>query len=166
MTSHPVHGPARLVISKLSLSGALALAAMSAAPAALRAQANLSGQGLGFATGQLSARAEGAGGSIGEIDPLSLINPAALAFIGTTTLFFQIEPEYRRVVVGSAIDNTTTARYPLFAAVVPIGSTWSVAVTSATLLDRTWTTTVDSNIVIAPDTVQSTFVSGSSGSIN
>ena len=53
------------------------------------AQGNLSGQGLGFPTGQLSARAEGTGGAIGEIDPISLVNPAALAFIGTTTLFFQ-----------------------------------------------------------------------------
>jgi len=162
MTSHH---RLRLVISKLSLCGAMALM-MSSAPVVLLAQSNLSSQGLGYATGQLSTRAEGTGGSIGEIDPLSLVNPAALAFIGTTTLFFQIEPEYRSVVVGTATDNTTTARYPLFAAILPIGSAWSVGVTSATMLDRTWTTTVDSNIVLAPDTVASTFVSGSSGSIN
>jgi hypothetical protein len=152
------------VISKLvTLGFALAFAG---AIRPLGAQANLSGQGLGFPTGQLSSRAEGTGGSVGETDPLSLINPAALAFIGTTTLFFQIEPEYRRVTAGSVSDNTITARYPLFAAVIPVGANWAVALSSATLLDRTWTTAIDSNVVFGIDTVRSTFQSGSSGSIN
>jgi len=148
------------------LRAAIAFAAMAAAPVVVSAQSSLSRQGLGYAPGQLSTRAQGAGGSIGEIDPLSLINPAALAYIGSTTLFFQIEPEYNHVVAGTATDNTTEARYPLFAAIVPVGSSWAFGITSATMLDRTYTTTFDSLIVIAPDTVQSTFVSGSSGSIN
>ncbi|HEY2377203.1 MAG TPA: hypothetical protein VGH98_14605 [Gemmatimonadaceae bacterium] len=166
MTWHFLHDRASPELSKLSLRTLLALAALAAAPIVVHAQSNLSTQGLGFAPGQISTRAEGTGGAIGEIDPLSLINPAALAFIGTTTLFFQIEPEYRSVVVGTATSTTTTARYPLFAAVIPVGSSWAFGVTSATLLDRTWTTTIDSNIVIAPDTVASTFIAGSSGSIN
>jgi hypothetical protein len=160
----PGSGPA--VISKFVRSIALSLALAVALPAGLRAQGNLSGWGLGYPTGQLSSRAEGAGGAIAEIDPLSLVNPAALAFIGSTTLFFQIEPEYRRVIVGDVHDNTTTARYPLFAGVLPLGSNWAVGVSSATLLDRTWTTAVDSNAVFGADTVSSTFLYGSSGSIN
>ena len=154
----------RAVLGKY-ISLAIGIAAMAAAQP-LGAQANLSGQGLGFPTGQLSTRAEGTGGAIGETDPLSLVNPAAISFIGTTTLFFQIEPEYRRVNVGSATDKTTTARYPLFAAVLPLGADWAVALSSATLLDRTWTTSIDSNVVFGTDTVASTFLSGSSGSIN
>lgn len=165
MTRYLARSRLRSDLSKLLMNAAIALA-IAAAPVSVRAQSNLSSQGLGYAPGQVSTRAEGAGGALGEIDPLSLINPAALSFIGTTTLFFQIEPEYRSVVVGTATDNTTTARYPLFAALIPLGSDWVVGVTSATMLDRTWTTTVDSNIVIAPDTVASTFVAGSSGSIN
>jgi hypothetical protein len=154
----------RPVMSKILV--ALLLASIAGTARSLGAQSNLSAQGLGYPTGQLSARAEGAGGAIAEIDPMSLVNPAALGFIGTTTLFFQIEPEYRRVTNGSAVDKTTTARYPLFAAVIPVGSNWAVAVSSATLLDRTWTTTVDSNVVFGTDTVPSTFLYGSSGSIN
>lgn len=142
------------------------LAVLAAASAPLGAQANLSGQGLGYPQGQLSTRALGTGGAIGETDPLSLVNPAALAFTPATTLFFQIEPEYRKVVVGPVTDNTTTARYPLFAAVLPLGSSWAVGLTSSTLLDRTWTTSVDSNVVFGTDTVSSTFLFGSSGSIN
>ena len=151
---------------KLSTAGLLVAVATFLHGASLGAQANLSGQGLGYPTGQISTRAEGAGGATAEVDPLSMVNPAALGFIGTTTLFFQIEPEYRRVTIGSATDRTTTARYPLFSAVLPLGSKWAVGVSSATLLDRTWTTSVDSNVVFGTDTVSSTFLFGSSGSIN
>jgi hypothetical protein len=151
---------------KLSTAGLLVAAATLLDGASLGAQANLSGQGLGFPTGQISTRAEGAGGATAELDPLSMVNPAALGFIGATTLFFQIEPEYRRVTIGSRTDNTTTARYPLFTAVLPIGPKWAFSVSSATLLDRTWTTSVDSNVVLGSDTVSSTFLFGSSGSIN
>ena len=144
----------------------LAVALLLAAIAPLGAQSNLSGQGLGYPQGQLSTRAGSTGGAIAETDPLSLVNPAALAFTPATTLFFQIEPEYRKVVVGPVTDATTTARYPLFAAILPIGSSWAVGLTSSTLLDRTWTTSVDSNVVFGTDTVSSTFLFGSSGSIN
>jgi hypothetical protein len=153
-------------MSKLICAGLAFATVIGAAARPLGAQANLSGQGLGFPAGQLSTRALGAGGAIGEIDPLSVINPAALAFIGTSTLFFQIEPEYRRVTVGASSDNTITARYPLFAAIIPVGSNWAIGVQSATLLDRTWSTAVDSNVVFGTDTVSSTFLYGSSGSIN
>lgn len=157
-------GRTRTVMSKFAFVAMTVIAL--AAPARVDAQGNLSGQGLGFPTGQLSARAEGAGGSIAEIDPISMVNPSALVFIGNTTLFFQIEPEFRSVIVGSTKDNTTTARYPLFAAVLPIGANWAVGVSSATLLDRTWTTSTPSVLVLGTDTVNSTFTVGSSGSIN
>jgi hypothetical protein len=151
-----------MVINKFLSVLALALLL----PLTVRAQANLSSWGLGYPTGQLSTRAEATGGAVAETDPISLVNPAALAFIGTTTLFFQLEPEYRTVTVGSARDRTTTARYPLFAAVLPIGSNWAAGLTSSTLLDRTWTTTVDSNAVFGTDTVASSFLYGTAGSIN
>jgi hypothetical protein len=148
------------------LRATLALASLAAPVRILPAQANLSGQGLGYPTGQLSARAAGTGGAIGEIDPLSQLNPAALGFAGTTTLFFQIEPEFRRVNAGSLSDKTTTARYPLFAAAIPLGSSWAVGISSATLLDRTWTTSTRTTVVAGSDTVASTFIYGSDGSIN
>src|SRR3954470_11356526 len=151
----PSSSSAGRVMRKLSTAGLLVAAATVLHGASLGAQANLSGQGLGFPTGQLSTRAQGAGDATAELDPLSLVNPAALAFIGTTTLFFQIEPEYRRVTIGNVSDKTTTARYPLFAAAIPLGSNWALGVSSATLLDRTWTTTVDSNVVFGADTVRS-----------
>jgi len=130
------------------------------------AQANLSGQGLGYPPGQLSARSLGAAGAIAEMDPLSQVNPAAISLVGATTLFFQIEPEFRRVTSGAATDRTTTARYPLFTAAIPVGAQWVFGVSSATLLDRTWTTSTRSDVVLGGETVGSTFKYGSDGSIN
>ena len=149
---------------RLARVAVLAVAAFLPRPVA--PQANLSGQGLGYPTGQFSARALGTGGAIGEIDGLSQLNPAALGFIGATTLFFQIEPEFRRVTVGALTDRTTTARYPLFAAAIPVGASWAFGVSSATLLDRTWTTATKGDVVLGTDTVSSTFIYGSDGSIN
>ncbi|HKO16353.1 MAG TPA: hypothetical protein VJU87_08940 [Gemmatimonadaceae bacterium] len=138
----------------------------SAQPCVAAAQANLSGQGLGYPTGQLSARALGTAGSIGEIDPMSPLNPAALGSIGPTTLFFQIEPEYRRVSTGTATDRTTTARYPLFFAAIPAGERWVFSLSSATLLDRSWSTTRRDTAALPAGTVISNFNYGSNGSIN
>ena len=156
----------RHAVGRSSAASAVVSVCALLSAGAARAQSSLSGQGLGYPLGQLSARAEGTSGAIGEIDPLSQVNPAALSFIGATTLFFQVEPEFRRVTYGSGSDGTTTARYPLFAAVIPLGSTWAFGLSSATLLDRTWTTSTQGNVIIAGETVGSTFISGSDGSIN
>lgn len=134
--------------------------------AATRGQGNLSTQGFGYPLGQLSTRAEGTGGAVGEIDPASPLNPAAIVGLGTTTLFFQIEPEFRRVSAGGAVDRTTTDRYPLVLAGVPVGARWMVGISSSTLLDRTWSTSTRSTQVVGGDTVGTTETHGSSGAIN
>jgi hypothetical protein len=119
----------------------LAWLALVVAPGVALAQSNLSVQGYGFPTGQLSTRANGTGGSIGEMDPLSPINPAALGLLPSRILFFQIEPEFRTVkTTGGAADNTTTARYPVVFAAIPVAGKWVVSLGSSTLLDRTSST--------------------------
>jgi hypothetical protein len=118
------------------VAGALACASVA------RAQGNLSTQGFGWPQGQMSTRALGTAGAIGEIDPASTRNPAAISLFGGTTLVFQIEPEYRRVVTPGRTDLTTTNRYPLILAAIPIRSRGMFSVSASTLLDRTWETTV------------------------
>lgn len=113
-----------------------ALAAVSGAGA----QASLSTQGFGFPTGQLSTRALGTGGSLGEIDPLSPINPASLGLVGTRLISFQIEPEFRTVKSPGGNDATTTVRYPNVFGAIPMGRTWVFSLGASTLLDRTSTT--------------------------
>ena len=143
-----------------------ALLMLVAVPAAVQAQANLSVQGLGYAPGQLSTRALGTAGALGEIDPMSPLNPSALGSIQSTVLFFQMEPEYRSVDVDNVTDKTSVARYPLFFVGIPVGGRWVIGVSSSTLLDRTWSTSTTGVETIGADTVTSTFTSGSDGSIN
>ena len=109
-------------------------------PIVVSAQSNLSSQGFGFPTGQLSSRAYGAGGSLAEVDPLSPVNPASLSLIPTRVLFFQIEPEFRNVSGQNGSDHTTTARYPVVFGAIPVGASWIFSLGSSTLLDRTSST--------------------------
>lgn len=133
----------------------------------LDAQSNLSTQGFGYPTGQLSARAYATGGSIAEMDPLSPINPASISLIGTRLLFFQIEPEYRTVSTANGAENTTTARYPVVFGALPVGTRWMFSASSSSLLDRTATTVFNSTQFLTPvDSVPMTTRYQVAGGIN
>lgn len=120
---------------------------LGAGSAAL-AQGALTTQGLGFPPGQMSARAEGSGGSTADFDHLSAINPAAIAGAGLASLFLQYSPEFRRVTAGDASASTTTARFPVFGAIIPAGESWTVGVGASTFLDRSFETSSQRRDVI------------------
>ena len=141
-----------------------AAAALVAAP--LSAQSNLSTQGYGYPPGQLATRALSMGGSIGEIDAASALNPAAIGRLATRTIVFQAEPEWRLVKSNTADNRTTTARYPLINIGVPFGPHWVFGVSSATLLDRTWQTSRDDTLDISGDRVPVTTNELSQGAMN
>jgi hypothetical protein len=121
---------------KVLLAGLLALVASTRADA----QGNLSTQGFGYPAGGLSVRAAGTAGALGEFDPLSAVNPATIAEWNSPVLFFQYEPEFRTVTNSGAIARTTTARFPLTGAAVPIGERLALGVTATSFLDRSATT--------------------------
>ena len=100
------------------------------------AQGALSLQGLGFPAGGMSARAEATGGGVADFDPLSLANPASLAAVGASSLFFQYSPEFRRVTAGSNTAKTTTARFPLISGALLMGQAWTLGLGASTFLDR------------------------------
>lgn len=119
---------------------------------AVIAQANLSSQGFGFPTGQFSARTYGTGGALAEMDPLSPVNPASIAALGTRLLFFQIEPEFRTVTTNNGTERTTTARYPNVFGALPIQGL-VVSLGSSTLLDRTSTTVFNTTQTLSTNEV-------------
>lgn len=142
----------------------LAVLGLAVLPGVVQAQGTLSTQGLGFPPGQLSTAARSMGGSIGEADPYSPLNPAAIGVLSSATVLMQAEPEYREVRVGPVTQRTSVARFPLFMGALPLGSRWALGVSASTLLDRTWeTTTRDSQFI--PDTIASTITHRSDGSI-
>jgi hypothetical protein len=140
--------PARLerMVRRWIVGGVL----VAAVPVAMSAQANLSSQGFGYPPGQFSARAQGTGGAIAELDPLSPVNPATLTLLGTRTLFFQLEPEFRSVTTSAGTERTTTARYPVVFGAIPFGSRFVFSVGSSTLLDRTSSTTFSTTQHLGP----------------
>jgi hypothetical protein len=143
----------------------LALACVMSAPRFVSAQGTLSTQGLGFPPGQLSTPAIVMGGAIGEIDPFSPINPASIGLMVTPIIWFQAEPEYREMRIGTQTQRTSVARFPLVLGSMPLGSRWGVALSASTLLDRTWETTVRDTQVVSGDSVLSTVANRSDGSI-
>ena len=130
------------------------------------AQGALSLQGLGYPAGQMSARAEGTGGAVADFDALSLVSPAAIAGVGASALFFQYSPEFRRVTAGSSTANTTTARFPLIAGVLPMGQDWTLGVSSSTFLDRTSETSLVRRQLVGADSVNETEMTKVLGAID
>ena len=130
------------------------------------AQGALSTQGLGYPTGQMSARAEGTGGALADFDALSLVSPASIAGVGAPALFFQYSPEFRRVTAGSSTANTTTARFPLVAGILPMGQTWTLGLSSSTFLDRSSETSLVRRQLVGADSVNETELNRVLGAIN
>lgn len=131
----------------------LALAAAALAPRAAAAQGSLSGQGFGYPTGQLSARAIGTGGALGEFDAQSALNPQGVGAWGGAGLYFQYEPEFRTVNAGGGGERTSTSRFPLVAGSLPVRERFAVGVAVSTLLDRTFETRATREDTIGTDPV-------------
>jgi hypothetical protein len=148
-----------------TLSRRLVAAALLGLPAVAGAQGTLSTQGFGYPTGQMSTRTLGTGGSLAEIDPLSVTNPATLINLGASALYFQAEPEYRTISVGGSSDRSTIARYPLVAAGVPLTSTLFAGLSVSNLLDRSFETIARGSQVVSGTTVSSTNTFKSDGAI-
>jgi hypothetical protein len=126
------------------------------------AQGNLSTQGLGYPPGEVTTATMGSGGAFGETDPVSAINPAALASWGRAAIHFQYDPEFRTVSSSQGTDHAVTVRFPLLSAGVPIGSRFVIGLSLGTLLDRSWQTRevqqvpVGDTIIAAGQTFRST----------
>jgi hypothetical protein len=142
----------------------LALLLFAAVPAA--AQGTLSGQGFGYAPGQLSARSRATGGGFGEFDAFSGLNPAALATVRRSTLYFESSPEFRRVDVNDVSDRTSVIRFPAFGAALQVGSRATVGLSASTLADRSWASSFRSTEVIGGRDIVSDQRFKSTGAIN
>src|SRR5258708_40010873 len=66
-------------------------------------------------------------------------------------LLFQSGPRFRRLRTASATQKTTTSRFPLAIAALPIGSRATIAVSVSTLLDRSWQTTTTRDEFVGAD---------------
>lgn len=144
----------------------LLVALLTALPAAALAQGTLSTQGFGYPTGSLSTRTLGTGGALGEIDPLSVSNPSSILNLGGTALYFQAEPEYRKLSVGGQSASSTIARYPLVLGAVRVSSTVAASLSATNLLDRSFETTTHGIANVGGTAIGSTNTFISDGAIS
>lgn len=144
---------------------ALAVAAATVAPSALRAQGSVGTQGYGYPTGQLSTRARGTSGAVAPFDAESPLNPASLTSGAGTVVHVQYEPEFRTVRAGGATERTTFSRFPLVLAAIPVGSRTALGISASTYLDRSFATRVTGPRAFGDTTINSVQTRRSTGGI-
>src|SRR5690348_1382900 len=143
----------------------LAASLLLALPSSAIAQGTLSTQGFGYPTGTLSTRSLGTGGALGEIDPLSVSNPSSILNLGGTALYFQAEPEYRKISVNGQSESSTVARYPLILGTMRFSSTVAAGLSATSLLDRSFSTTAHGTVNVGGTDIGSTNTFVSDGAI-
>jgi len=149
------------------LRAAIAAAALTSAANVAAAQGTLGAQGFGYPPGQLSVYSRSVGGGMAEADPLSPINPAALALLQRGGLYLQSEQERRSLDASGQSGATRAYRFPLFAAALPMaGGRGMVGVAFSTLLDRTWGTEIRGQTQFGGDFVDYTERFRSEGALN
>jgi hypothetical protein len=139
---------------------------MMLAASAVAAQGTISTQGFGYPAGGVSTRGAAAGAAFAEFDFLSPRNPSSLLGWGRGGLYLQYEPEFRAIDAGDGSERTTTSRFPLIVAAVQAGPRTIVALSTTTLLDRTWQTRVRSGQILGPDSVTFVETVTSTGALN
>ena len=163
---HPSRsGAIPAVLSSALAAGVVAALLVSVPLCSARAQGSLEGQGFGYPPGQLSTRVMGAGGGFAEFDPVSPVNPAAVALFGRTTFAFQYDPEFRTTEVGGQTVHNTIARFPVLALGVPFRRRFTLGFSASTFLDRSFTTQYQTTTLIGGDSVIANEVVESRGSI-
>jgi hypothetical protein len=132
----------------------------------MAAQGTLSTQGFGYHPGQISTRARATGGALGEFDPTSALNPAALAWWERSGVVLEYAPEFRRLTTTGTSESATVARFPLSGAALAIGGRTIVGITLSTFLDRTWETAERGTHQFADDQIPYELQFRSAGAIN
>jgi hypothetical protein len=130
------------------------------------AQGTLSTQGFGYHPGQISTRARATGGALGEFDPTSALNPAALGWWERSGVVLEYAPEFRRVTTTGTRETATIARFPLSGAAIAIGGRTIIGFTLSTFLDRTWETSQSGLHQFADDLIPYELEFRSAGAIN
>jgi hypothetical protein len=134
------------------LTGTALVAVAGLWPAAIAAQGTLGSQGLGFPVGQLSTHARGTAGAIAEFDPVSGLNPAAVAQWGRAAIHVQFEPETRSTSTPAGRDLTGISRFPLLAAGIALGERVAIGLNVSSFLDRSWDTEFAGTQIVGADT--------------
>ena len=132
----------------------------------LTAQGAIGLQGFGYPPGQLTVRASSSGGGLGEFDQATPLNPAALMNWGVAGAYLQYSPERRSTTVAGTKASSAVARFPVFAIGLPAGQKYAFGISTSTLLERNFTTSVQARQLIRTDSVTTTSNTEARGAMN
>lgn len=132
----------------------------------LTAQGAIGLQGFGYPPGQLTVRASSSGGGLGEFDQATPLNPAALMNWGVAGAYLQYSPERRSTTVAGTKASSAVARFPVFAIGLPAGQKYAFGISTSTLLERNFTTSVKARQLIRTDSVTTTSNTEARGAMN
>jgi hypothetical protein len=151
--------------SSRTLLSAVAFLASSSIAAPLMAQGNLSTQGFGYPSGQLSTRSLSVGGALGEFDAQSPINPAAIGLGLRASVYMQFDPEFRTTKLASRSISATTMRFPVFAATGRFND-FTFGLSFSQFLDRSWNNTYTDTQVVRGEPIASRLSASSTGGVS
>ena len=132
----------------MRLTVVLALVLLTGTAVAANAQGTLAAIGLGYPPGGLSTRVLGAAGAAAELDPISALNPAALANVGGFEVFAQGHVERRRTAVQDPSTTSVIPSFPLAGIAMPVGGRTIIGISLASFLDRTWGVTSETPLTL------------------
>lgn len=136
---------------------AAATLVVASAGSTAAAQGTTSAQSFGYPVGELSTRALGTAGALGEVDARSAVNPSSLVLQPQGAVFAQYDPELRTVTTSTGTARTTTARFPNVGAVLPINRRLVLGASASAFLDRTWETNTSRTLAFGPTDTAVTF---------
>jgi hypothetical protein len=151
--------PARTVLLALLLLG-------TAAPA--QAQSLFATRGLGLPVHPLDARARALGGiGIGLLGfDMSPGNPAAIAGLGRRGVVASLQPGSASPEIGGETGDISAARFPLVRIALPFGSRFVGSLSYTSVLEQSWSVSVDGTEVIGTDTIGTRDVIGAIGGVS
>jgi hypothetical protein len=150
--------------SRVVVSAAMLLVGSGAARP-VWAQGNLSTQGFGYPSGQLSTRSLAVGGALGEFDAQSPINPASIGLGQRASVYVQFDPEFRTTKLATGNISATTMRFPVFAATGKFND-FSFGLSFSQFLDRSWNNTYTDTQVVRGEPIASRLSASSTGGIS
>ncbi len=150
------------------VTGALLVAGLAVAPAALPAQSSIFGvRGLGMPGRPYTPATRATGGSFGLFDGESSLNPAALSFLQGATGSFVMAPTWRHWESPAGTAQIRETRFPLMSFAGPIpGSSVGVGLSLGSYADRDFRLTAVDTITLRGAPVEVADTLSSLGGLN
>lgn len=139
---------------------------LAAAPA--QSQSLFATRGLGLPMYPLDARARALGGiGVGLLGfDMSLASPASIAGLGRRGVAASLQPGSATPTIDGQTGDISAARFPLVRLALPFGQRLVGSLSYASVLEQSWSVSVDGSEIIGKDTIPTRDVIGAIGGVS